>query len=594
MNKNILIVVVCGLLGLIGCNDDFLDKYPETSITEVNYFNNASDLELYSNQFYNYFLFYGSGPIFSLNDYPSDNMCSGSTSSELHSLMSGAITPLNATQWDWSKIRNVNFMIARAGNATGDNVAHYIGLARMTRACLYYFEKVLRYSDVPWYSHDLQTTDTKLLYKTQDPRSLVVDSVMADFDFAVKNMNSGSDRTLLSKEVALAYLARTALFEGSWRKYHSELGLTNADSFFEKAVTACEELMNSGTFSLNADYEAIFRNNDLKGNPEIILYQDFNYGDPNLTWWNGMWYNTGMLSRDLMETYLYIRDDKAVPFTSTDGYKTKSFDEFYKNRDSRLSATFWTPGFLKYGWVDPAVPDLANGGYGVKKYEALSTNQNGWGSSAQCYADLPIIRYAEILLMYAEAKAELGVLTQADLDKSVNLLRDRAGVPRASLSDWLANVDPVLVNKYPNVQSSQKGAVLEVRRERRVELAIEGFREKDLKRWACGDCFDKIQEGIYFPGFGLYDLNADGNPDILIVAMFADKEKYADEIAKYNIFSYVIEEGNVMLTEGTKGYIKPAGKDGVFNFESPKHYYYPVSEQDITINPNLVQNSLWK
>lgn len=115
-----------------------------------------------------------------------------------------------------------------------------------------------------------------------------------------------------------------------------------------------------------------------------------------------------------------------------------------------------------------------------------------------------------------------------------------------------------------------------------------------MKRWACGDCFDKIQEGIYFPGFGLYDLNADGNPDILIVATFADKEKYADEIAKYNIFSYVIEEGNVMLTEGTKGYIKPAGKDGVFNFESPKHYYYPVSEQDITINPNLVQNSLWK
>ncbi|MDB8956353.1 RagB/SusD family nutrient uptake outer membrane protein, partial [Parabacteroides merdae] len=125
-------------------------------------------------------------------------------------------------------------------------------------------------------------------------------------------------------------------------------------------------------------------------------------------------------------------------------------------------------------------------------------------------------------------------------------------------------------------------------------LADEGFRYDDLMRWSCGDYFSQIQAGIYFPDFGLYDLNADNVPDVLIVATNADKEKYADEIAQYGILSYVIEDGQVALTEGTKGCIKPAGKDNVFTFESPKHYYYPISEQDMVINSNLTQISFWK
>lgn len=596
MNNKIFIGILALLsVGITGCNDGFLDRYPETSITEANFFKSTEDLELYSNQFYDYFMYFGKGFFTSSPvDYPSDNVCTAKTDVELYQLMSGGIVPANASQWDWSKIRKVNYMIARAGNAQGERVEHYIGLARLVRACLYYYEKVLRYSDVPWYSRDLQTTDKELLYKTQDSRALVVDSVMADLEYAVKTMEEGADRTLLSKEVALAYLARTALFEASWRKYHPELGLNDADRYYEKAAGACEELINARKFSLNPDYAANFRNNDLKGNPEMILYQDYNYGDPTSTWWNGLWYIDGMLSRDLMETYLYIQDDKAVPFTSVEGYGTKSFDEFYRNRDPRLSATFWTPGFTRYGQSHAAIPELTDGGYAVKKYEALSTNQNGWGTSAKCYGDLPIFRYGEILLIYAEAKAELGLLTQADLDNTVNLLRERAGVPRASLAEWSVSVDPALDRKYPNVQSSQKSAVLEIRRERRVELACEGFRQKDLMRWACGQYFDDTQEGIYFPGFGPYDLNGDGDPDVLIVATNADKEKYADIISRYSIYSYVLEDGLVALSNGTSGYIRPAGKEDVFRFESPRNYYFPVSEQDITINPHLIQNKYWK
>lgn len=587
------ITMVLGWMG-IGCNDGFLDRYPETSITENNFFQSVSDLELYSNQFYDYYMWGGSGFMDITGDYPSDNILSPATNSSLHLLMSGGISPANVGQWDWSKIRTVNFMIARAGKVTDEGAGHFIGLARLTRANLYYYEKIWEYSDVPWYNRDLKTTDDELLYKKQDFRTLVVDSIMADLEYAVKTMKPISDRSLLSREAALAYLARTALFEASWRKYHPELGLNDADVYYRKAVVACEELMNTGSFLLYPDYEGVFRNNDLKGNQEIIFYQDYNLGDPNLVWYNNLWDASGMFSRDLMETYLYIEKDKAIPFTSVDGYETKDFNTFYKNRDPRLLASFWTPGYQRFGQPNAAIPDLLKGGYAIKKWEATSTNQSGWGSSAKCYADLPILRYAEVLLNYAEAKAELGTLTQVDLDKSINLLRDRAGVPRASLSEWESAIDPVLLGKYPNVQSSQKGAVLEIRRERRVELVAEGFRAKDLIRWSLGSYFEKMQEGLYFPNFGVYDLNADGNPDVLLVADRKEQNNYADLLEKYSISMYALSDGNIMLTEGSKGYIKPAGKDDIFKFEAPKHYYTPVSEQDILVNPNLIQNSFWK
>lgn len=316
-------------------------------------------------------------------------------------------------------------------------------------------------------------------------------------------------------------------------------------------------------------------------------------GDPNLVWYNNLWDASGMFSRDLMETYLYIDGDKAIPFTSVEGYQTKDFNTFYENRDPRLLASFWTPGYQRFGQPNAAIPDLHKGGYAIKKWEATSTNQSGWGSTAKCYADQPILRYAEVLLNYAEAKAELGILTQADLDKSINLLRDRAGVPRASLSEWESCIDPVLLEKYPNVQSSQKGAVLEIRRERRVELVAEGFRTKDLMRWSLGSYFEKMQEGLYFSQLGLYDLNADGDPDVLLIADKSEQENYTDSLGG-TISVYALSDGNIMLTKGNKGYIKPAGKDGLFKFEAPKYYYTPISEQDILINPNLIQNSFWK
>ena len=197
--------------------------------------------------------------------------------------------------------------------------------------------------------------------------------------------------------------------------------------------------------------------------------------------------------------------------------------------------------------------------------------------------------------MYAEAKAELGILTQDDVNQTINLIRQRAGMPDASLDDWLANIDPVQDERYSNVQSAQKGAVLEVRRERRIELACEGFRYGDLMRWGCGKLFEAAHEGAYIPGMGYYDVTGDGQPDVAIVEKKADIDKIPEEDKqKYKLTVYALEGNTIGLTEGTKGYIYLVAQHNKYTFVSPKYYYYPVATKDITVNENLYQNPFWE
>lgn len=580
---------------LAGCNDSFLDRIPETEITEENFFKTADDLQLYSNQFYGYF--YNSAPAgVSMRDVPSDNVVATNTTWTIYNYMSGAVTPENVSKWSWTDIRTVNFMIARTGNATGDNVNHYVGLARLTRALLYY-GKVLAYSDVPWYSRDLQTNDDDLLYKTQDSRALVCDSIVADIDYAISNMKTASelgDHTYLSKDVALAVKARLCLMEASWRKYHSELGLSDAERFYSMAISACEQLMQMG-YSLYSDYEGIFRNTSLAGNPEVIFYQDYDRSLGLLWCYNDQFGggNSG-LSKDLFDTYLYIDSDgKAIPYTSVAGYNKKTVAEGFENRDPRLKSTFCYPGWIRP--QSPSVPFVqyltTYIGYPSRKWEPMfdNGNTNAYGTGNCCFGDVSKYRLGEIYLIYAEAKAELGELTQSDLDMTINKLRERVGMPSASLSDWLSNIDPVLSAKYPNVSSTQKGAVLEIRRERRIELAVEGFRNSDLYRWSMGTTFEDQGKGLYVGSLPAeIDLTGDGEPDIAIVATDTEKAAYQEK----GLTTYVAGVDNFLVT--SDGYLEPADEKGRYTFKEPTYYYTPISVQDIQLNSNLVQNQFWK
>lgn len=594
-NRNIHIWMIgCAcLLGLSSCNDSFLNKFPETSITEGGFFTSPKDLEIYTNGMYGYITS-------NYTDAVSDNNISTSDA-YIYKMMKGNVDPDNTGTWSWSSIRNVNFMLARCNKIQGDmaEANHYIGLARMMRAKLYY-DKVLSYSDVPWYSRDLQTNDKELLYKPQDSRKVVVDSIMADLEFATTNMKDGNSRTRWFKNGALAIQARIALSEASWRKYHPELELNDADRFYQIAIDACSKIIQSNQYSLSTaksglldSYEALFCSDDLSNNKEMIFYE--NYSKELKRYHNAggaLFDYDGSLSRDLMEDYLVIENNKTKTFQEVPGYDKKEFVDVFENRDPRMKQTFMTPGFIKASETKPYRQKITLGGYPQVKFYPRTADQIPWGNA---YTDLPVIRYAEILLMYAEAKAELGQLTQDDIDKTINEIRRRAGVPDASLTEWMSKIDPTQEKHYPNVSSSQKGAVLEIRRERRIELACEGFRFNDLMRWGCGKKMAEVPEGIYIGKLGYMDVTGDGQPDYAIVATKEDANAIpAEDKKNYNLQVEILAGNTIALTEENKGFIQMISQIGRWTFEDPKYYYTPLATKDLIYNPNLVQNKYWK
>lgn len=594
-NRNIhawMIGCAC-LMGLSGCNDSFLNKYPETSITEDGFFTTPKDLETYTNGMYGYITS-------AYTDVASDNTISTSDVS-IFKTMRGDVNPDNIGTWSWTDIRNVNFMLARCNKVQGDmaEANHYIGLARMMRAKLFY-DKVLSYSDVPWYSRDLQTNDNDLLYKPQDSRKDVVDSIMADLDFATTHMKDGSSRTRWFKNGALAIQARIALSEGSWRKYHPELGLNDADRFFQIAADACQKIMETGSYSLSTAksgsldaYEALFCSEDLSNNKEMIFYEDYSKElGRNHNAGGELFDFDGGLSRDLMEDYLVVENGQTKTFQEVPGYDTKEYVEVFENRDPRMRQTFMTPGFMRASESNPHRQKITLGGYPQVKFCPRTAEQIPWNCA---YTDLPVIRYAEILLMYAEAKAELGQLTQDDIDKTINVIRDRVGMPHASLAKWQSQIDPTQEKHYPNVSSSQKGAILEVRRERRIELACEGFRFGDLMRWGCGRQMAKAPEGIYISKLGYMDVTGDGQPDYAIVATQAEADAIpAADKEKYNLQVEILTGNTIALTEGNKGFIRMVSQIDRWTFEEPKYYYTPLATKDLIYNKNLVQNKYWE
>lgn len=582
------------LLGLFGCNDSFLDRYPEDRLTEKNFFQNPQDLEAYTNGLYNLNSAY--------DDIVSDNIVYNDDDF-IYTVMRGEHSPDKAGSWSWSGIRNINFMLARVDQIEGDenDINHYIGLARLFRAVEYY-NKVLQYSDVPWYGIDLETTDTELLYKSQDSRAVVVDSLMSDLEYAVLHIKEGTSKTKVHKNVALAVQARIALEEGSWRKYHDELGLDDGDEFLKIAVEASQAIINSGNYTLVTEpqgdlpaYTSLFSSLDLTNNPEMILVDayDKNLGRMHNAHSLFNWAHT--LSRDLMEDYLVIQDGRAVPFHTIPGYDTMGVNQVFESRDPRMEQTLMKPGFILPGSTKPERQNLALGGYPQVKFSPTTYDQLTWEES---YSDLPIIRYAEILLINAEAKAELGELTQEDIDKTINVIRRRASMPDVDLNDWAAQIDPVQAERYSNVRSDQEGAVYEIRRERRIELACEGVRYGDLMRWALGNLLENTPEGIYIKGPGLYDITGDGNPDIV----FGNTREEVDALVstlsqeqreEYQLTTYILDGNTFELTQGDQGHIRMKVQVDKWTFEEPKYYYRPISQHDLNVNENLVQNKYW-
>ncbi|MCX2451802.1 RagB/SusD family nutrient uptake outer membrane protein [Pedobacter sp. PLR] len=593
-------ILALGLMtiGLTACKKDFLQRNPQTEITEGAFFQSPIDLETYSNGFY--------GQISaSYSDINSDNISNYNADGEVDIMLRGSISSSNIGGWDkkdWENLRKINFMLDHIGQVKGDPVLikHFVGIAKFFRAN-FYFEKIKKYHNVPWYGHVLSETDPDL-YKGQDPRALVVDSVLSDLNYAVANIKDDSKtkaaNTRVTKWAALALLSRFSLHEGTFRKYHDEIGLTgDYQRFLDAAVAASDKIMKEGGFTLVStgngalDYRSLFVSPSLATNKEMIMWADYNkelnVGNNSHTVLDYTW----SLSRNLADTYL---KKDGTPFTSTPGYNTKVYTEVFADRDPRMAETIINPGFRGASTIDEPYrikPTL--GGYNqIKFYPRDPALRLGWEMN---YTGLPIFRYAEILLINAEAKAEKGNINQGDLDQTINLLRTRVQMPALTMSVAL---DPVLAAAYPNASGA---VLLEIRRERRVETACEGFRFNDLMRWKCGNLFQDSQQGMYVPALGGLDVTGDGKPDIAILPSPDDESSIAnipaverDKLSKYYLKDKTGKDQNFYLTNGTSGFIAfTRDRDQPRNFISPKYYYRPIPIGETVVNPQLKQVFGW-
>ena len=605
MKKYSYLIIWAVVSTLAGCNDDLLEKYPQTEISPELFFNNEEDLALYINGLVelppdhnSYFPDRNSY----LNDQSTDNAAT-TGAVEMKTIMTGSPTAQNLTGgWDWTRLRNINYFLDNYQKAAVSAEAknHFAGLARYYRAD-FYMSKVKRYSNVPWFSKALDPADPEL-YKTQDSRVMVVDSIMADLEFASRNVREKVPRGTPGKWAVAMLYARAALYEGTFRKYHAELNLqSTADVFLKKAAEISAQIRSSGKFSIyntakaDQDYAALFSSQDLSGNPEVILVNAF-----DLTKNRKQDVNTRVFgeyeqspARDLIQTYL-MKDGSR--FTDLNSYQQFGYVKEFENRDPRLAQTIVYPGWIRQPESAPYIQRLNKNFTG---YHQLKGYVNSIDEATISGVDFPVYRYAEALLINAEALAELGALTQTDLDASVNLIRKRAGMPDLNLAAANANPDPFMEKKYPNVSGATKGALLEIRRERRVELAFENSRFDDLMRWHAGKLLTNIPEGMYFPGLGKYDMTGDGVEDIILIdkgsSIPAEGQKLKNALGITLIYykaGAIGEDVTVYLKNGINGG-NIVTETAARKFEEPKYYYRPVPQQQILLNPELKQIFGW-
>ena len=575
--------VLIVLISAASCKKNVLDQVPTASISPNTFFQTEGDLKAYTNLFYSYLpdaeFIYGED---------ADNVVKSSVERQIAGTR---LVPTTDSRWSWTQLRNINFFLNSENVKNFSNTAirdEYIGLARFFRA-YFYFEKVKSYGDVPWYSTVIETNDEVNLMKARDSRALIMDSVLADIDFAIAHLKTTKSVERVTKWSALALKSRITLYEGTWRKYH-ESGLPDATRFLNECVAASEELMGSSVYSVynktsgttGKPYQDLFATLNIDAvADEVILGRRYSN---ELSLRHGLqFYITARtqgkpgFEKRLVNSYLMSDGSR---FTDIPGYETMQFSDEVKNRDPRLAQTIRTPGYRRVGATSNSSVDFEatmTGYQPIKWMVDASLDGNG-----QSYQDMAIFRLGEVLLNYAEAKAELGTLTQDDLDRSVKLLRDRVGMPNLNMAAANGDPDPYQANLYRNVSGQNKGVILEIRRERRIELVMESnLRWEDLMRWKEGHLLADPFKGMYFPGKGFYDLDGNGVPEIEIYEGAKPPATGA--------FQFPASD----LSEGNKGNIL-TNRNINKTFNEARDYLWPLPIEDLTLNKNLTQNPGWQ
>ena len=583
--KKIVYTILAALSLFSSCS---LDENPQDAVSKDTVFSSESGLKMYSYSFYNML---PSGSDAHRQDAMSDY---GAVTSFNDFIRDGAYTAETSSGWSWSNLRNINYFIENCQTSTvSESVRNnYLGLARFFRAYFYY-GMVVRFGDVPWIDEPLGVDDERL-YAPRDSRTLVMAKVLEDLDYACNNITTtSSDGSMVTKWVAYALKSRICLFEGSFRKYHTEPGLTNtANEWFTQAANAANEVMKKSGHSLYkakgtaASYRALFTS-DAPVTSEVMLAACSSLSlavlnDANWYWTSGTYGPRFSMIRTYINTFL---STDGTPFTSKPGYETMSFYDECQNRDARLSQIIRTPGYKRDGV--PAEPNF--NGYSYTGYQPIkfSLDPTSYDDGSLNTNAIPLFRYAEVLLNYAEAKAELGTLTDEDWANTIGALRSRAGIT-GGISTKPTVVDPYLQQNYfPELSNA---TLLEIRRERGIELSLEGFRFNDLKRWKKGELMTMRWTGIYVPALNVQmDLDKDGTTDVIFYT--GSKPTGLPASCTPVKVGAGTQQG---LSEGTSGYLTWSDNDLRTWYEDGRQYYYPIPALVMVKNPAITQNPGWE
>jgi hypothetical protein len=534
------------------CSKDLNVDTPD-QFSDDNFWTSENNVRSYNWGFYDLFTGFGTGTTadfyFSTPSSPfSDDQAAATFQNYALNV------PTTSADWNWTYIRKANIMLERIDKVPMSDEAknHWRGIARFFRA-MDYFTKVKAFGDVPFINSSLDVSQTDVIYKPRDPRALVMDSVLADINFAVANIRTTDQVNTVNKDVALALKARICLFEGSYRIYHTELGLPDADKFLLEGKDACDKLIAS-KYTLG-DYKALYNSLDLAGNKEVLLYKKYLSGvlTHSVIGYTNSTTPMNGLTKSAIEAYAAV---DGLPIKQSPLYKgDNTIKDLRANRDNRLLVTIDT--VLMYNGT-LVTGNSSSTGYRPTKFLNPAAVQLAPNNDT----DAPIFWFAEVLLNYAETSALLEKLgkytvTQADLDKSVNLLRTRAKIAPLMLTGLgTVSASGIVIND-PVKPADVSSLMWEIRRERRVELMMDGFRYQDLMRWKEGDKLDKAK-----------------NPDAFLGAKVADNKK---------------------VLRNADGYIMPYAAAISRTFVDPKNYLMAIPSNQFALYPNgtLKQNPGW-
>lgn len=569
MKKNIFIILIGAVLTLSSC----LNLDPLDQLADGNMWKSANDFKYAANLYYgwtkDFSNIYNDGPH---SDLRSDLMKPNNSTNDF-SRGSNSISNSDGNYTGmYNNIRRTNLLLKNAANYIGgESINQYVGEAHFFRAYCH-FELMQLYGDII-IVRDVMDINSPEMKKPRDIRTDVADFIIQDIKDAISKLSEDSpENGRINKYVANAFLSRVALYEGTWQKFRNNEA--KANEYLTIAADAAKSVIESGKYELfkpaslgDMAYKYLFTLEDDQSTPipginkssnkEYIFYRrhdnDLNRFNINIT--HGAVANAFHINRKFVNMYLASDGLPIEKSPLFQGYSTMLSE--FQNRDARMKNSFLQQG-EKY-WTNDAATSRIDwkGMEGEDAKNALTAGvtfgsgyQNRkWGTERSVVDyyegyDFPIIRYAEVLLNYAEAVYERsGNISNQDLDISLNLVRTRVNPEMPKLSNELVSANGL------NMRT-------EIRRERTVELYFEGFRIDDLKRWKTAETempMDML--GIKWEG-----------------TQFQTSWGGAASLSKNADGCLIIETGR--------------------RWEE-KNYLLPLPTDQLQLNPNLGQNPFW-